>query len=58
MRYKNKRLLSKLWLEDYLGEDGLCLLCFQNNGIVQTRDGQKYCICPNGRTKKALANKQ
>lgn len=53
-RYKNKKFLGDFWLDEYHGEDGLCLLCERNNGIIRTRDGDRYCICPNGRTKKSL----
>lgn len=53
-RYKNKKLLADIWLEEYDGKDGFCLLCVKNSGLIMTRDGLKYCICPNGRTRKTL----
>lgn len=54
MRYKNKKFLSDLWLEEYDGKDGLCLLCVKNSGLILTRDGNRHCICPNGRARKAI----
>ena len=54
MRYKNKKFLSELWLEEYDGKDGMCLVCIKNSGFIETRDGTRHCICPNGRTIKAI----
>jgi hypothetical protein len=60
-RYKNKKFLSNLWLEEYASK-GHCMIC-GNKGIIDTRGNMKtpagypcggiaFCICPNGRVMK------
>lgn len=51
MKVITKKQFSELWLNEFLGKNGLCLLC-NNSGFISTRDGDKHCICPNGRTIK------
>jgi hypothetical protein len=56
--------LDELFLDEFL-DHGLCSLC-GNSGIVETHPSsptgkalpksKKHCICPNGRTMKALGH--
>jgi hypothetical protein len=67
MKYKYKKILSDLWMKDYMnnGEDH-CPLCShgvvgQNNTgfILSPFNGKKYfCICPNGRSLKENLRKR
>ncbi len=43
--------LKKLWLDNYVGPDGLCVIC-ENTGKIKTKHGTYCCICPNGRSIK------
>jgi hypothetical protein len=46
MDRKFEERLALLWLEEFVGEDGRCVLC-DNSGWVEERP----CICPNGRAR-------
>ena len=46
-----KNQFADLWLEEFMSKDGVCLLCDQF-GSIATKDGSKFCICPNGRARK------
>lgn len=64
-RYKNKKILTDLWFDEYRSKEGVfsgCMIC-GNKGIIDTRGkmftpagypcgGLAFCICPNGRVMK------
>ncbi len=48
-----KNNLKEIWLEEYIGKDGLCILC-KNSGYIKNENKKICCICPNGRQLKKL----
>lgn len=57
------RHVTEYWLEHYVGERSLCVLC-ANTGMVNTvpratlTGAKTFCICPNGQVRRHAEKKK
>lgn len=67
MEYEFKDMLSRLWLDEFV-QNGACCIC-GNSGVIDTRNvmftpagkhcgAEAFCICPNGRNMKRIADER